>query len=132
MPTIDNPQAGADTMRLHYSVKKEEDCYPVASDTVRFELFTVSVDQMVNYRDYNVEVKIEFYKECATGHADAEALNDSFAPTCTKKGYTGGIWCHDCHGIIKGDDIPIDPNAHDFDMDIITYVIIKLIESWCL
>ena len=35
VPTIDNPQAGADTMRLHYSVKKEEDCYPVLSDTVR-------------------------------------------------------------------------------------------------
>jgi len=116
-PTIDNPQAGADTMRLHYSVKKEEDCYPVASDTVRFELFTVSVDRMVNYRDYNVEIKIDFYKECATGHADAEALNDSFAPTCMEKGYTGGTWCHDCHGIIKGDDIPIDPDAHDFDME---------------
>ncbi len=115
-PTIDNPQAGADTMRLHYSVKKEEDCYPVSSDTVRFEFFTVSVDQMVNYRDYNVEVKIEFYKECATGHADAEALNDSFAPTCMEKGYTESIWCHDCHGIIKK-EIPIDPDAHDFDME---------------
>nr|MCR5487000.1 hypothetical protein [Lachnospiraceae bacterium] len=115
VPTIDNPQAGADTMRLHYSVKKEEDCYPVLSDTVRFELFTVSVDQMVNYRDYDVEVKIEFYKECATGHADTEQVIDFKAPTCTEKGYSGDIWCHDCHGIIKGEDIPIDPDAHDFD-----------------
>ena len=117
VPTIDNPQAGADTMRLHYSVKKEEDCYPVSSETVRYELFTVSADQMVNYRDYNVEIKVEFYKECATGHADAELLNTGWAPTCMKKGSAGDRWCHDCHGIIKGEILPIDPDAHDFDME---------------
>ncbi|MCR5406102.1 MAG: hypothetical protein K6E88_04900 [Lachnospiraceae bacterium] len=103
-------------MRLHYSVKKEEDCEPVASDTVRFEHFTVSVDQMVNYHAYRLEVRIDLYKECPTGHADAEPLNDSKAPTCMEKGYTESIWCHDCHGIIKK-EIPIDPDAHDFDME---------------
>ena len=56
-----------------------------------------------------------FYDECSTNHADTEQMGNSRVPNCTEKGYTGDIWCHDCHAILKGEDIPIDPDAHDFD-----------------
>ncbi len=114
-PTIDNPKEGATTMRIHYFAAKDEELPTVSSGTYRYVSFTVSVDEMVNYHAYNMTVKTTFYKECSTNHADTEPLYNSTVPNCTDTGYTGDTWCHDCHGIIPGDVIPVVPDDHDFD-----------------
>ncbi|MCR5788568.1 MAG: InlB B-repeat-containing protein [Lachnospiraceae bacterium] len=114
-PTIDNPKTGATTMRIHYFAARDEDLPETLPGVNRYVSFTVSVDEMKNYHAYNMTVKTTFFTECSTNHADTEMVVGYRAPNCTEKGYTGDIWCHDCHAILRGEDIPVVPDAHDFD-----------------
>ena len=103
-----------DDLRLHYSAKKGEEAYPSVDGKPRYVDFIINVRDLKNYENYRMDIVPYFYDECSTNHANIEPLNNSKAPTCMEKGCAGDLWCQDCHAIIRR-DIPIDPDAHDFD-----------------
>ena len=107
-PTMDE-----DTKRIHFFAKDAGDL-PAGSDGV--VEFTVFVDGMKNYQPYILNILCTFTEECPNNHKNTVSLGNEKVPNCTETGYSGDKWCQDCHAVIKGEILPIDPNNHDFDL----------------
>ena len=77
-------------------------------------VFTIPVRSCKNYKDYSLTVTLTV-ADCS--HTSTE-LRHVLKATCMEKGYSGDLCCKDCNALIKkGEETPVDPENHDFDME---------------
>jgi len=77
-------------------------------------VLTIPVRSCKNYKDYSLTVTLTV-ADCS--HTSTE-LRHVLKATCMEKGYSGDLCCKDCNALIKaGEETPIDPENHDFDME---------------
>jgi len=79
---------------------------------------TVTVPVKVMAQNYDLTFSLVCTLiEC--GHPSDKAVRRGVKENnCTLKGYTGDLYCSLCEALIeKGQDIPIDPQKHDFDLE---------------
>ncbi len=78
----------------------------------RSALVLIPVTDADNYGNYEIRVRLTV---TACIHADTRIVGKK-EPTCTEKGYTGDLVCNDCRFVIEtGEEIPADPDRHDYD-----------------
>lgn len=75
-------------------------------------VITIAVQNMPNYEAYELVVTLRVIN-CQHIHKE---LKGSKTATCTEKGYSGDTYCTDCGALtIPGQEIPIDPENHEYD-----------------
>ncbi|MCR5503273.1 MAG: hypothetical protein K6F53_09705, partial [Lachnospiraceae bacterium] len=77
-------------------------------------LLSIPVTDARNHNDYQIIVKVTMV-ECEHLHTE---IRNRKVPDCITKGYTGDIYCTDCHKVIReGSLIAKDPSNHVADRD---------------
>lgn len=96
-----------DGTRLKFAFKDDP------NNVDKVAVVAISVKDATNYSPYEIRAKLQV-TDCMHVH---KTLIEGTSKTanCTEKGYTGDFECSDCHARIKGEDIPINPDNHNFE-----------------